>query len=73
MEIFAWGLFSRFPRFCLLCENDPHAKIKLIWLYEGYRSSIAEMYPHVKCLANIFAKPPAKITTFNVCARGTVM
>ena len=34
----------------------PHAKIKLICLYEGKKEKHCENYPHVKCLANIFAK-----------------
>ena len=43
-------------------------------LYEGNRSSNTSMYrenhPHVKCLANIFAKFfPSKITTFTVYYR----
>ena len=64
MEIFAWGSFSRF---CLLCEIYPHAKIKLICLYEGNMSSIMKNTPTWNALTT-FSRNflLAKITTFTV-------
>ena len=41
VEIFAWGLFSRF----CLHKNYPHTKIKPICLCEGNRSSIVKITP----------------------------
>ena len=67
MEIFAWGLFLRFSRFCLLRENYPHAKIKTICLYEGKRSSTVKITPMWNVLPTFSRNfPPAKITTFTV-------
>ena len=45
VEIFAWGKFSRFSRFCLRHEIYPNVKIKLICLYEGNMSSIVKITP----------------------------
>ena len=70
VEIFAWGLFSRFSRFRLLPENYPHAKIKPKCLYEGNMTSFVKITPMRNVLPTYSRNfPPAKITTFTVVLR----
>ena len=55
--------FLHFLRFCLLRKNNPHAKIKPIYLYEGNRISIVKITPTWHALRTFSRNfPPAKIT-----------
>ena len=54
-------------RFCHLCENYPHAKIKPMCLYEENRSCIMKITPMWKVLPTFLQNfPIVKITTFTV-------